>query len=328
MKPHLDLDDCDEPNEQDAAWDREEQEQADAERQRDWREVDLLDRDTVNGALQDESPDNGQDEENEPTPAEICWNYLNGPVSILGITHGKDVHRRKPFEQEDPRDRKAFCAGLRSYHICNHARYLLNTTTEDKMNRLPYPDKLPTGFDKTDPEHRAIGAVMFAMNREGGSINRICGHWNKAQGLIRNFRRTRRKQAQFQIGLRLLGAEYEFLSLRDLRVLIAVNSCMGKHGFAVTHLKTIGWRAVGATNEGDLDFLGVRPLTKRQVQAALKSLTTHGLIQCRRVKAPRCICVATPNMSKKKFYANIEKRMPKRHIPLVKLQDGRVVDEN
>ena len=107
------------------------------------------------------------------------------------------------------------------------------------------------------------------------------------------------EQARFMISLALLGSEWEFLSLRDLRVLMAVNSCL-EGGFGTINLTVLSRRAVGAWNKERLRLLGVTPLSEKQVRRALERLQKHGLIQ--RVVVGRTMYAAKGSMPEEVFH--------------------------
>jgi|GEM_PF-4383455 hypothetical protein len=261
-------------------------------------------------------------------PSKISSPYINAPLPLLGIMHGEDVHRRKAFEREDPRDRKAFCNFFRSYAICYYAQNLYRKTAKDEMNGLRYPEKTPTGFNRNNPRHRALGAAMFAMNRGGGSVKRIFGHWNTAREFMKERQLAECEQARFQISLKLLGPEYDFLSLRDLRVLMAVNSCMGEDGFGTISWRVLSWRAVGATNEAGLELLGVKPLGKHQVENALERLQKHGLIhrlEVRKGVDSRVTFVAKGTMSENVFHTLVADRVSKGKARRGVLRNGKLI---
>lgn len=225
--------------------------------------------------------------------------YGSFPLPILSIMHGTDVHGRKAFQKEDPKDREAFCNFMCGYAIGHVARHLLFQNERIDVMNLPYPKNPPQGFDPTNRRHRSIGAAMFKLNRSGDSINRLDRHWNKGQQLMQDNDLVEDEQARFQISLALLGSEWEFLSLRDLRVLAAVNSCL-KDDWGTINLEVLSWRAVGAWNKGRLQLLGVQALGEKQVRRALDNLQRHGLIQ--RLLVGRTMYAAKGSMSESVFH--------------------------
>lgn len=211
--------------------------------------------------------------------------YANFPVPVLAALPFKSSpfirSNTKQRREERNTGKKLLCLFLRDYVLMRVAKHIYTQKKKDVMNAttMPQPVEPPRGFNPENPRHQAIGAAMFILKRRGGDIGRFKRHWRKGEQLLADHQLIHTEQAHVQFSLDLLGSEYAFLSERDLRVLMAVNSCCGQKGWHQINWQILAWRAVGAVNETMLEQLDVDSLSRKQVERALSKLREKGLIR-------------------------------------------------
>lgn len=210
-------------------------------------------------------------------------NYARFPLPLLAL----------------PKSRAELVSMLRSYAIVYVAKIIYRSDAD--VMKLPHPSRTPKGFDLNNRKHRAVGAAMFRLKRRGGSIKRLNRSWSNSRSFLSD-NELIEKQPNVTIALALLApaASRHDLSERDLRVLMACNSCFGEKRWNIINSELIARRAVGAKDEATLKKLGVAPLSRRQVQLALEKLQKRGLIR-RYVHGRRTTFAATGQMPEEEF---------------------------
>lgn len=246
--------------------------------------------------------------------------YGDGHLPILAVMHGNDVRHGQRFHREDPKDREAFCRFVRGYIIYNFACVLRDSKKLDPM-KMEYPANPPRGFDPNDRWHRARAAALHQTKCGYADWKEVRCHGERGRQFIEDHGLALDDLPRFRISLALFGSEYEYLSLRDLRVLAAVNSCL-INGFGTINLEVLSWRAVGASSREQLALLGVEPLTEKQVRRALDRLEADGLIQ--RLVVGRTTYAAKGNMSESDFQLLVAKRVFKGKAKRGFLQNGKL----
>ena len=142
--------------------------------------------------------------------------------------------------------------------------------------RLVCPEVLPDGFDKENPEHRAIGAAMAKTDFKGGDIEYFYDVYHQAGVFLRE-NDLEEGQPNFDVPFELLNPQRNRdLRLEDFKVLFAVNSCIGEKGYRRVTAEMIALRTAGVKNVWMTPAWMGEPLTERQVRYSLEKLQRKG----------------------------------------------------